>query len=209
MFSAEIEYRLQNVFVKGFFSKSDSGFQFVEDEDDGQMALNLIIHNQALCIMNLDKQNPIPFLNQRKGFYAKRADYALFEFTSDNICRLHIFEMTTTVSQGKWETKIKQQFKSAYVYCMAVAACLDIEIRDVMFYTIYVNDDFTSRLSADDDHSTALLKAPLGIYRPVPVEEWTGNKVKFDFGRYHEFKHEKINVTRQEASCPTGTYEIT
>ena len=37
MFSAEIEYRLQNVFVKGFFSKSDSGFQFVEDEDDGQM----------------------------------------------------------------------------------------------------------------------------------------------------------------------------
>lgn len=61
MFSVEIEYRLQNVFQKDFFSKSDSGFQFVEDERNGQMVLKFIIHNHSLCIMNLDKQNPIRF----------------------------------------------------------------------------------------------------------------------------------------------------
>ncbi len=208
MFKAEIEYRLKYVFQSDLFAKSTTDFSFLEDSDDGKMALELIINHPSLCIMNLDKQNPIPFLNLKRGFYARRADYALFEFISDNTCRLHIFEMTTTVNQGKWENKIKQQLKSAYVYCMAVAACLEMEVEDVLLYTIYANDNFAGRVAAEDDHSTALLKPPLGGYRPNPQEEWATNIVKFDFGQWRAFKHEKINVIRQQELYPTGTYTI-
>jgi len=151
MFTDEIEYRLQYVFQSGFFASSTTDFPFLEDSNDGKMALKLMIDNPSLCIMNLDKQKPIPFLNQKKGFYARRADYALFEFIRDNTCRLHIFEMTTTVNQSKWINKIKQQFKSAYIYCMAVAACLNIEVENVYFYTIYANEDFAERLATEDD----------------------------------------------------------
>ena len=207
MFTDEIEYRLEYVFESGFFASSTTDFLFSEDSKEGKMALDLKIHNQSLCIMNLDKQGRILFLNQKKG-YQKRADYALFEFISDKTCRLHIFEMKTTVSQFKWQSDIKPQFKGAYVYCMAVAACLDIEVEDVLFYTIYANDHFVDRVSTDDDHSLAFLKPPLGEYRPDPQKEWANNIVKFDFGQWREFKHEKINVSQHDEAYPTGTYEI-
>lgn len=208
MFTDEIEYRLKYVFQSGFFEISDTIFNFSEDSDDGKMALELQVHNSSLCVMNLDKQKPIQFLNQKKGFYGKRADYALFEFIGDKTCRIHIFEMTTTVNQGKWENKIKQQLKSSYIYCMAVAACLDVEVKQVLFYTIYAKDDFSDRVTADIAYNPALLKPPLGGYRPDPQEEWTRNTVKFDFGQWRTFQHEKINVSRQEEVYPTGSYEI-
>lgn len=208
MFTVEIEYRLKNVFEEEFFTRSTTTFQFSEDSKDGKMGLELKINDPSLCIMNLDKKKPIQFLNQKRGTYARRADYAVFEFTSGKTCRIHIFEMTTTVSQSKWETKIKQQIKSSYIYCMAVAACLNIEVNDVIFYTIYANDDFATRVSAEDDHSTAFSKAPLGIYRPNPQEEWAKNTVEFDFGQWFKFKHEKIVVIQQDEAYPTGSYEI-
>lgn len=116
--------------------------------------------------------------------------------------------MTTTVSQGKWENKIKQQLKSGYVYCMAVAACLEIQVVDVLFYTIYANDDFAELGPMGDDQDTAPKKTLLGEYRPNPQKEWANNNIKFNFGQWRTFKHEKINVSRQGELYPTGTYAI-
>lgn len=208
MFTGEVDYRLKEVFEKDFFQESISGFSFVEKSAEGEMELDLKVNNLSLCIMNLDKKKPIPFLNQNKGRYNRRTDFAVFELVEDKICRLHIFEMTTTVNQSKWVTKIKQQTKSSYVYCFAIAACLNIEIRDTIFYTIFANDEFEKWATKEDDNSTALLKPMSGVYYSNPKYEWDNNIIQFDFGGLFKFKHEKINITKKDKEHPSGTFEI-
>lgn len=207
MFTNEIEYRLNEVFRRDFFETSTTGFLFMEKSVDGEMELDLKIKNCSLCIKNLDKENPIPFLSEKKG-YNRRADYAVFECLGDRKFRLHIFEMTTTVNPGKWKDKIKRQTKSAYVYCRAVATCLTIEIEDVVFYTIYENDRFEEWLTEEDDHSSALLKLQSGRYSPNPKYEWDNDVVQFNFGEWYKYQHKKIIVTKTDKDYPTGVYEI-
>ena len=207
MFTKQMEYRLKEVFKRDFFETSSTGFSFIKSSVDGKMELDLKITNRSLCINNLDKENAIPFLSEEKG-YNKRADYAVFESLGDNRFRLHIFEMTTTVNQGKWKDKIKRQTKSAYVYCMAVATCLTVEIIDAVFYTVYENDRFEEWISEDYDHSLALMKLPSGRYSPNPKYEWDNGVVQFNFGEWYKYQHKKINVKKTDKNYPTGSYEI-
>jgi len=213
MFSEKIQYKFKEVFERDFFSTSQGGEEIIlkEDTESGKMELRLSLTNPAIIIEDFDKKPKCKFLLQKKGYYNKCADYAIFELLDKEkeLFKLHIFELTKTVGVSKWKDKIKPQGKSAYVHCLAIAACLEITVIETEFYTIYENDEFHKFIESEDySKNPALLKAGFEPKRLSPKYEWEKGINKLNFGYFKKFKHNKIQLQLNDGTYPTGDYSL-
>ena len=153
-----------------------------------------------------------------KNFLQRKrcADTVIWELTDSGQWVLHIIEMKRTVddsgSSRGWE-HIKSQFTVAYRLCKMVAASLDIEFDQVLFYTAFVNDKISSRTGniSEEDPVTERVDPDMSDDTPSPWTEWAsgicrlGDKGWFNNYTTREHPHKKILLTEST----NGTYVAT
>lgn len=211
MFAKRLQYKLSEVFESEYLKEIQplGTICLNEGTDTGRMELIVHLKNLGILIENFDKKKRCEFLLRKSGYYGKCADYALFELIEEDKYKLHIFELTTTVGVMKWVYKIKPQVKSAYLNCLAIAACLEIQVVDTMFYTVFENDEF-DLFKDSESYSTdiALLKGGFDNARLTPKYEWENGISRLNFGNYKNFAHTKIQVAKSTNTYPTGIFSL-
>ena len=190
----------------------------VVSEKGQSMLLNIVLSGEAWCVKNMDNKFESLKNNLRKR---KCADTAIWMPTDSGQWVLHIIEMKKTVTRSCNDTSwdhIKRQFVGAYRICRMVAAALDIEIEQVVFYTAFNNDDDISlrvidSSDVDDTEDPVAMRVDPDMPddMPSPMVEWASGKCSLgDNGwadNYTEKRHTHIRIKMTE--LPNGTYEST
>ena len=202
-------HTLQKRIVQGdHFEKCCGTAEFSEDKHS--MFLNMTLPKEAWCVKKLDTK----FQSLKHGLRKNDcADAVIWMPTDSGQWVLHIIEMKKTVTRSSnntsWE-HIKSQFVGAYRICRMVAAALDIEIEQVVFYTAFVNDN----LSDTDDTEDPVIFLPdreMPDDIAFPQIEWASGKCRLgDSGwsdNYTDKEHIHIGIQLKESD--DGTYTLT
>ena len=202
------------------FEKCNGTIEFSEGEQN--MVLNMTLPREFWCVKNLDDKFKTLKNTLRKPKCADATIWAFANSTHDSKrLVLHIIEMKKTVTKSGeksgWEY-IKCQFVGAYRLCRMVAAALDIEFEQVIFYTAFVNDDDIASQSADfsdtddtEDPSIILPDRDMADDIPFPSIEWASGKCRLDdsgwSNNYTDKEHTHIRIKLEE--LPDGTFVST
>lgn len=93
------------------------------------------------------------------------ADGAFFVVTDPGAAEAHVIECKRTVTQDAW-SKAKRQMRSTLLRLRALAGVLGVELRSVVCYTAFCEDE----LSPESMPEPAELKVPLGDEEPQTPE---------------------------------------
>jgi len=197
------------------FEKSNGTVEVSENKQ--RMFLSTTSPKAAWCVKNLD----IKFQSLKNDLRKRNcADTAIWALTDSGQWILHIIELKTTVTRSgnntSWE-HVKRQFVGTYRICKMVAAALDIEFEQVIFYTGFVNDDdiYQTIAPADTDNTEnpSVLIPCRGTADDVspPRIEWASGKCRLeDYGwsdSYTDKAYTHIGVRLTESE--DGTYTLT
>jgi len=197
------------------FEKSNGTVEVSENKE--KMFLTMTLPRAAWCVKNLDNK----FQSLKKSLQKhKCADTAIWSITDSGQWVLHIIELKKTVTRSNKNTSwehIKRQFVGAYRTCKMVAAALDIEFEQVIFYTGFISDgDLFLTVASTDTDSTenpSVLLPHRGTADDVPPPriEWKSGKCRLeDYGwsdSYTDkaYTHIRVQLTESE----DGTYTLT
>ena len=203
------------------FEKCNGTVEFSENN----MFLTMTLPKESWCVKKLDGK----FQTLKKALRTpKCSDAVVWMQTDSGQWNLHIFELKETVTKfGKssgWD-HIKCQFVRAYRLCKMIAAALDIEFEQVVFYTVFTNDDDISSVFATDvsetddteDPSILLPDRDMPDDMPSPRIEWASEKCRFDDNGWSdnyttkEHPHKRILLTESinETYVATGSLVLT
>lgn len=153
-------------------------------------------------------------LTHLKNFLQRKrcADGVIWEQREADQWILHVVELKRSVNVSVWE-HIKSQFAVAYRLCRMVAASLDIEFEQVLFYTALVNDNVSSNSddTADIDPIIETPELDMPDDMPLPWDEWKSGRCRIGDNGWsnnytdREYIHNKICLTE----TINGTYVST
>lgn len=135
-------------------------FFIVEVQQEGKAEIHVRSRYPCFHVQNIDKKR-FPVLKPQKC-----ADHLVFQFCPDtNTWSLHIFELTRSIHQGIWESKIIPQFDGALLNAYAILGVLHIWD----FSEMYVHCGYRKNKS---ENSTVDRRAMLG--KPAPADWLNG-----------------------------------
>ena len=111
----------------------------IESEESGKSELKVrLALSDNLCISNVDKKNTeLQFFQNDQGkSMNKRVDHIIFEHQGDDIWKLYLIEMKSSVGTKKWH-EIKGKFRASYLLSHAVAGMLELKISETRMYTTF------------------------------------------------------------------------
>lgn len=194
MYNQRIQYALQNFIVDQYFLPMDDKYCLKEEKDSGKSSLNVKIKNPNLCIFDFDNKKKCNFLRtDRKKGMQKSVDHILFE-NDFEVWNVHLIEMKSTVGYKTWLESIKPKVRTSYLTALAIADFLGIHIKDVIAYTTYE----TERFSTEENLENPKAKVPmLGVAARNPLrDEWNKDCMYLDLGVEKMIQHKKIQMVR-------------
>lgn len=197
------EYVINELMVEHFVEWETNEICLEETEETGKSILVFQLTSEAnLSIKNVDMKNTqmLFFQNKKTKSMFKRVDHIVFEQLENNMWKLHLIEMKSSVSNEKW-TDIKGKFRASYLLAQGIAAMLEMCITETCMYTTYEKVNFS--LSETMPTARRLL---LGEKLVRPEEEWNGNKFELNFGTGIGFMHIPIQMKRSEQNVLVGKF---
>lgn len=189
MYNQRIQYALQNFIEDKYFLPMDYTYHLKEERDSGKSDLNVKIKNPNLCIFDFDNKKKCNFLRTDKKIgMQKSVDHILFENDSD-IWRLHLIEMKSSVGYKTWAESIKPKVRTSYLTALAIADFLGIQIKDVVAYTTYEMEQFSTSQNLENPKA----KVPLlgMVARNALEDEWNKDCMYLKLGAEKRIQHKK------------------
>ncbi len=193
------KYIIDKLFVDNFFEQNPDGeYELEETDPGGETCLHFKVSGKkSMAIKNLDKKNTgFLFLRDEKSLsLKKRADHMIFEQIGDNQWLVHLIEMKSSISsQEKW-LEIKGKFRASYLFVLAAAAILHMDISEIRMYTTY------EKVSLDVlPENPVFRRMRTGSVPAIPQKEWNGESFGLRFGDACRlnFRHIPIRAERNE-----------
>ena len=193
------KYIIDKLFVDNFFEQNPDGeYELEETDPGGETCLHFKVSGKkSMAIKNLDKKNTgFLFLRDEKSLsLKKRADHMIFEQIGDNQWLVHLIEMKSSISsQEKW-LEIKGKFRASYLFVLAAAAILHMDISEIRMYTTY------EKVSLDVlPENPVFRRMRTGSVPAIPQKEWNGESFGLRFGDACRlnFRHILIRAERNE-----------
>lgn len=155
----------------GFITEENQEIVLIESEESGKSELKVrLALSDNLCISNVDKKNTeLQFFQNDQGkSMNKRVDHIIFEHQWDDIWKLYLIEMKSSVGTKKWH-EIKGKFRVSYLLSHAVAGMLELKISETRMYTTFER----VRFLPSETIPTARRVKP-GVQLVRMEEEWSG-----------------------------------
>lgn len=185
----------------GFITEENQEMVLIESEESGKSELKVrLALSDNLCISNVDKKNTeIQFFqNDQRKSMNKRVDHIIFEHQGDDIWKLYLIEMKSSVGTKKWR-EIKGKFRASYLLSQAVAGMLELKISETRMYTTFERVQF---LPSETIPTARRVKSGVQLVRME--EEWSGQRFGLNFGECVPFVHTPIQMVRDENGVLTG-----
>ena len=185
----------------GFITEENQEMVLIESEESGKSELKVrLALSDNLCISNVDKKNTeIQFFqNDQRKSMNKRVDHIIFEHQGDDIWKLYLIEMKSSVGTQKWH-EIKGKFRASYLLSQAVAGMLGLKISETRMYTTFERVRF---LPSETIPTARRVKSGVQLVRME--EEWSGQRFGLNFGECVSFVHTPIQMIRDENGVLTG-----
>lgn len=108
----------------------------------------------------------------------KCAEGAFLTLDDDGSCRLHILEMKSKLTQGKW-AKAMLQLSGMYLSALAICRIIGIsEFKSVTCYVAFKEDAMSAAKSAD----MIFMKSFVGVENPIGgADEWQKEEMELPF----------------------------
>lgn len=185
----------------GFITEENQEIVLIESEESGKSELKIrLALSDNLCISNVDKKNTeLQFFQNDQGkSMNKRVDHIIFVHQGDDIWKLYLIEMKSSVGTKKWH-EIKGKFRASYLLSHAVAGMLELKISETRMYTTFER----VRFLPSETIPTARRVKP-GVQLVRMEEEWSGQRFGLNFGEGVSFVHTPIQMIRDENGVLTG-----
>lgn len=164
-----------------------TSFSLIEKQAEGHAKIDVVASNSC-AHLGMDK-NVFPILSNQRC-----ADHIVFEYVSaDNTWNLHIVELTKSISNSIWQTKLCQQYDGALLNALAIAGVLGIELN---LSHVKVYSGFRNNKSLDGS-SPVELRAPLGVPQPP---NWEHSPAKLPHFPSQKFTHIPVRLN-EETGC--------
>lgn len=192
------DYIIKELFTPGFIEYQQGEILLEETEESGKSELRVQLKSdENLCITNVDKKHTNLLFFQEHKSLDKRVDHMIFERQKEDLWKLYLIEMKSSVGANKW-IEVKGKFRASYLLAQAIAGMLELTITETVMYTTFEKVKFRP---LDTTPTARRVRSGQSL---IPMEaEWKGEKFGLNFGTRISFRHVPLLMYKQEG-CLKG-----
>lgn len=196
MLTDRTQYAINNFIMDQYFLDMQHNYHLKEEKDSGASDLDVTIKSDNLCIYNFDDKKKCNFLKtDKKHGMQKSVDHILFEQIDDG-WRLHLIEMKSSVGYSTWLNSIKPKVRTSYLTSLAIADFLGIKITDIIAYTTYGEEKFSTKSNETNPRASV---PPLGKKARNPMkDEWEKDQLFLELGNEFKIVHKRIKMNKDK-----------